>query len=405
MDARERNDAIIDRMKAAGTIRSPEIERAFRNIPRHPFLPEKTLEEVYVDDAVVTHLDPLSGMAISSSSQPSVMALMLEWLQVRPGMNVLEIGAGTGYNAALLAELAGETGQVCTLDVEAAFCEEARAHLKAAGGIQPQVVCADGWHGYSQAAPFDRILVTAHADDIAPPWLDQLREGGLLVLPWGPLPGTQFGLTFRKEGGRLVQVASSYLGFMALRGAYGPRSQSENTDGWKWEGRITTEEAAWLSRLPTEAAWERSCPLPENLTEGLFQLALRFFIAVQTPRVVQGLRPVKRTWRPISQGPGTEAAEAAPAEAYQLEMRFGLADPANGSVCFLETGPPGKLIGWGGEEMAKEMESLVQQWLDLGQPGPERMRLTAYPAGHAPTPQAGERLIARRWFTYRVTWE
>jgi len=391
-------------MKAAGTIRSPEVERAFRKVLRHPFLPEKTLEEVYVDDAVVTHQDPLSGMAISSSSQPSAMATMLEWLQVRPGMKVLEIGAGTGYNAALLAELAGETGQVWTLDVEAAFCEEARAHLRAAGCPRPQVVCADGWLGYPQAAPYDRILVTAHADDIAPAWFDQLCEGGLLVMPWGPLSSTQFGITFRKEEGRLVQVESSYLGFMAMRGVYGTRSRSEDTDGWIWEGRLTGEDAVRLSRLLAGPGWERACPLPQNTAEMLPQLSLRFFIAVQTPRIVQGMRPVKQTLRPLGQGSGTEATETPPAEELQIEMRFGLAEPAKGSACFLETGPPGKLIGWGDGALREEMEDLIRQWIALGQPGPERMRLVAYPPGSAPPPQAGERLIPRRWFTYRVAW-
>lgn len=219
-DADRMNDALVDNMKAAGTVQSPNVEQAFRRVPRHPFLPGMNWGRVYQDDAIPTHFADGTEISISSSSQPTVMALMLEQLQVAPGMRVLEIGAGTGYNAALLAILAGGGGNVWTVDVDEPFCREARAHLAAADVPGVHVLCADGWGGWPDAAPYDRIILTVSAHDISPFWFEQLREGGCLVLPWGAPNTQQRAIAFRKEGGRLVMESLHFCGFMELRGAH-----------------------------------------------------------------------------------------------------------------------------------------------------------------------------------------
>src|SRR5260370_21258761 len=107
----------------------PAVERALLLVPRHLFVPGVPLREAYADIAIPTHWE--DGMPVSSASQPAIVALMLEQLRVEPGMRVLEVGAGTGYNAALLAELAGPRGQVVTLDIAPEIVAEARAHLDA----------------------------------------------------------------------------------------------------------------------------------------------------------------------------------------------------------------------------------------------------------------------------------
>jgi protein-L-isoaspartate(D-aspartate) O-methyltransferase len=121
------------------------------------------------------------GAALSSSSQPGIMAQMLEHLHLMPGLQVLEIGAGTGYNAALLGELVGPHGRVVTLDVDATVAARARQQL-ASGGHRAEVVVGDGIEGWRAAAPFDRI-VTATPPLIPKAWLEQLRPGGLLEVP------------------------------------------------------------------------------------------------------------------------------------------------------------------------------------------------------------------------------
>ncbi len=214
------NDALVKKLKADGAIHSPAVESAFHRVSRHHFLPDLNWGRVYQDEAIATHFADGTEVSISSSSQPTIMALMLEQLQVAPGMRVLEVGAGTGYNAALLAQLAGGGENVWTVDVDEPFCAEARAHLTEAGVSDVHVVCADGWGGWPDDAPFDRLIGTFSAHDISPRWFEQLREGGRLVLPWGAPDRQQRSAAFRKEGGRLVMESLHFCGFMPMRGAH-----------------------------------------------------------------------------------------------------------------------------------------------------------------------------------------
>ena len=145
------HQALVDHLISGGCIRRPQIEAASRAVPRHQFHPEVALEQVYHDEAVPTKR--LGDQMVSSSSQPAVMAVMLEQLQLKPGHRVLEIGAGTGYNAALLAHLVGETGQVVSVDIDEDIAAKARAHLAAAGSERVLVVCGDGCAGRAVRPP------------------------------------------------------------------------------------------------------------------------------------------------------------------------------------------------------------------------------------------------------------
>ncbi len=238
VSAEKMNNCLVDAMKADGHAQSPAVEWAFRAVPRHFFLPSRNWGEVYRDDAIPTHFAEGTERPISSSSQPTMMAIMLEQLQTLPGMRILEIGTGTGYNAALLAHLIGDPSNVWTVDVTEEFCGEAREHLRAAGVRGIHVICADGWSGWPDAAPYDRVIVTASAHDIAPAWVSQLRDGGLLVVPWGASNTQQRSIAFRRDGERLVMEAIHFCGFMPMRGVHeqsGVREQAGTPGVVDWK--------------------------------------------------------------------------------------------------------------------------------------------------------------------------
>src|SRR5947199_5763385 len=130
-EAAERRAALIEQLEREGVLRDPGVRAAMLRVPRHCFLPDEPLERAYANDAIATKF--ADGVSISSASQPSIVTLMLEQLALAPGMHVLEIGAGTGYNAALLRTLVGPTGRVTTVDIDADITYAAREHLASVG--------------------------------------------------------------------------------------------------------------------------------------------------------------------------------------------------------------------------------------------------------------------------------
>lgn len=216
-DASALRDALALDLSRNGVLRSHAVEGAFRTVPRHLFLPETDPAQAYRDEAVVTDTDP-DGRPTSSSSQPSIMAVMLEQLDVRPGHRVLEIGAGTGYNAALLAHLAGPAGHVVTLDLDEHVARRARDRLDQAGYSQVEVVQADGAYGWPRGAPYDRVILTVGAWDLAAAWREQLAPDGRLVVPLS-LRGAQRSVAFEHLPDALTSVSIADCGFMPMRGA------------------------------------------------------------------------------------------------------------------------------------------------------------------------------------------
>lgn len=153
--------------------------------------PQAWLDLVYSDTQLVTQVDDgatspgAPGQYASSSiSKPSLVARMLVAARVRPGQRVLEVGTGSGWNAALLAELAGPDG-VTSLEIDPAVARTARMALASAGFAAVRVVTGDGSLGYLQRAPFDRVVATAACQRVPYPWIAQTRPGGRVVTPWG----------------------------------------------------------------------------------------------------------------------------------------------------------------------------------------------------------------------------
>ncbi|HEY7880321.1 MAG TPA: methyltransferase domain-containing protein, partial [Streptosporangiaceae bacterium] len=170
------------------------IAAALRDVPRHLFLPHLPPQDAYLDDAIVTKRDA-DGQPISSSSQPAIMAIMLDQLTLAPGQRVLEIGAGTGYNAALMRHIVGSAGTVISVDIDADLVGRAREHLASAGYPDVTVVAADGADGYPAGAPYDRVIATVGVSDLAPAWLDQAGPGARIVVPLD-VRGSQLAVAF-----------------------------------------------------------------------------------------------------------------------------------------------------------------------------------------------------------------
>lgn len=167
---------------------------------------------------------------------------MLEGFNLKPGQRVLEIGAGTGYNAALMAHLVGEAGQVTTIDIEAHLVEAAKTRLATYKNIQ--VIHGDGGQGFSPDAPYDRIVATVGAWDVPAAWRDQPAPGGDLIIPLhvGGEPQDHELIAFRLQGEVLVGRVLCSLGMVLMRGECAGRGRdSPAQNGPHWHGALTTE--------------------------------------------------------------------------------------------------------------------------------------------------------------------
>lgn len=206
------NSGLIEHLKR-DVLKNRELEKALKGTPRELFVPEGHLEEAYGDY-------PLPIGHGQTISQPWTVVFMTEWLDVKPGHRVLEIGAGSGWQAALLGKLVGTKGKVFTVEINEWLAELARRNLERAGVNNVEVLKGDGALGIEDGAPFDRILVTAAAPEIPPPLLEQLKEGGKLVAPVGRL--SQVMVLYEKTKKGLVKKKSrGYFRFVPLVGRHG----------------------------------------------------------------------------------------------------------------------------------------------------------------------------------------
>lgn len=206
---------VEEQIRARG-ITDPRLLAAFRKIPRHLFVPSRVQAEAYADRAL-----PIgAGQTIS---QPYIVALMTHSLRLQGHERVLEIGAGSGYQTAILAEMALEIFAVERLPV---FLDTVRARLEALGCLNVHLTAANGSLGWPERAPFDAILVGAAAPTVPPPLLDQLAEGGRLVLPIGTAHQQQL-VQIEKHSGVVTRKDVTSCLFVPLVGEYGSPDAEE----------------------------------------------------------------------------------------------------------------------------------------------------------------------------------
>lgn len=394
-------EALVAELVAGGQIVSPAVEGAFRRVPRHAFVPDVPLADAYADRSIPRL--SRDGQLISSVSQPAIVAIMLEQLAVKPGQRVLEIGAGMGYNAALLAELVGPHGHVTAVEIEPELAGQAERHLAREGYENVQIVCGDGGHGHPPNAPYDRIILTVGAGDITPAWWTQLRTGGLLVLPIA-LAGLQLSVAFEKADTQMHSRSARRCGFVLLQGEYAeplvyrldlaggaalefvapPSVDAQTAEGWlQSPGPATSIAPAWT----VPGAW----------------MDLWLWLALHEPHAARLVAPL------AEDAPGAEI----------FASLFGIGPPLNVRVSIAVVGPEGLALLTGppkepgpildarpaagpdqpvglfvrqfgqGQWAARRLQALVERWDAAGRPGAANLEVLARLAGTDGQPLGG----------------
>ena len=336
----------VARLRDAGHLQSETVARAFKRVPRHAFVEEFSksnfgggplefvlsdprrpvpayLDVIYSDQTLIT-----KAGGTSSASQPRVVADMLGWLDLSPGMRVLEIGAGTGYNAALISEIVGPSGKVVTMDIQGDIVARTSRLLMQGGFDRVQIVLGDGFFGYPADAPYDRVIVTVGLPDISPRLIDQLSPRGLILVPlehggWHPVT------KIWTRDGRILGKVVGNSSFMPVQG-----------------------------EMASTGPWTYSAPRPFS-TEGVRRLSLG----------VTGLSEPEPTWYGLPVGLYYYVAMQDYRAFWSLDPAgWGLSDPERGEV-FVETNS-GDVLLQGTSEVYNDVVQLVTDWVELGQPRP-----------------------------------
>ncbi|MEV0214379.1 ATP-grasp peptide maturase system methyltransferase [Micromonospora sp. NPDC050695] len=274
---------LVDTLTTTGVLTDRSVTEAFAAVPRHHFAPAvyrvsgqgqigdvldgadlthagDYLSAVYSDEAIVTQIAP-DGRPTSSSTQPGVMAVMLQALDLAAGMTVLEVGTGTGYNAALLSQILGSE-QVTSVDIDAGLVDQARVAL-AAAGYRPRLAAADGLSGYRPSAPYDRIIATCSVRRVPAAWLRQTKPGGLVManMSYGVVP-----LRVRPDGsgeGRFLSQVCAFIEARPADGPLGPTSDRMIEVCMGGEGATsagTVQQVEWFAEDRCEFFWRLSEP-------------------------------------------------------------------------------------------------------------------------------------------------
>ncbi|MCS4541691.1 MAG: protein-L-isoaspartate O-methyltransferase [Euryarchaeota archaeon] len=208
-------ERLTRRLIDTGYISSQPVIEAMRKVPRHLFVPERLKLYAYDDR-------PLPIGAGQTISAPHMVGMMTELLNLNPGMKVLEIGAGSGYHSAVIAEIIGEAGHVYTIDRIPELVENAKRNLALTGyGKLVTVIASDGSKGYQQKAPYDRILVTAGAPEIPKPLCEQLKIEGIIVIPVGGYTLQDLLVAIKKDQDKFDVKNRGPCAFVPLVGEYG----------------------------------------------------------------------------------------------------------------------------------------------------------------------------------------
>jgi protein-L-isoaspartate(D-aspartate) O-methyltransferase len=405
-----RRERLVAEVLQTSGIRDERIAAALSDVPRHLFLPHLPPEDAYLDDAIVTKRDA-DGQPISSSSQPAIMAIMLDQLTLASGQRVLEIGAGTGYNAALMRHIVGPSGTVVSVDIDADVADRAREHLASAGYPDVTVVAADGAEGYPPDAPYDRVIATVGVSDLAPAWLHQAAPGARIVVPLD-VRGSQLAVAFGRSGsgGHWVSRSIAPCGFMRMRGSLaGPERAVVLQPGLS----VMLPDGLTLAdghEVDGTALATFLAEPPAGFGTGVRASSVQVFWGLGLWLATRDRRSCSLTEeRPAGTSPGLLAR--APLADTGLAATAGIVDSGGIAVLTADevapaAGPrPGQLAleaaGFGphGAELGTALAAHVQAWDAAGQPGAARLHVDAYPRSSADEPDpstTGHALLIER---------
>ncbi|MGH3302090.1 MAG: methyltransferase domain-containing protein [Streptosporangiaceae bacterium] len=421
---------LVSDLRRHGHALSPSVLDAFATVPRHVFVPEIGPAAAYRDEALVIKCGP-DGLPISSSSQPAMMAIMLDQLGLQRGHRVLEIGTGSGYNAAVMSAVVGPDGEVVTIDIDPELVARAKASLLAAGADAVTVYCADGGYGDPADAPFDRIIVTAGAWDIAPSWLDQLVPGGRLVLPLS-IRGIQLSVGLERISRGWLSTSACRCGFVRMLGAFaGPedviRPDEPSAIVFQVSDGSPMDVGALVAALAGQAVDE---PVPVALAS-IAELADLDLWLTMTAGRLDRLTVLAAPGGTLSPAPPPPFGALVSSGTDRKRLGIGMLLPvgfdndgterepqpgfAHGreSAPAAEFGPapepeaaPELSGGWtaavirglgpGGHELAARLAALSARWARLGRPGSREIEVLVWPAGEEPGRVSGDRLVLRR---------
>ena len=397
------HEGLVRHLRKLGRLKSRRVEAAFGAVPRHLFLPDVEPDRAYADEAVA--VKQLGSQVVSSSSEPSMMAIMLEQLDLRPGQRVLEIGAGTGYNAALLAHIVGDSGHVVTVDLDNDLVESARRNLSIAGFGGVEVIHGDGAHGHEEGAPYDRIILTTAAWDIAPAWHEQLGAEGWLLMPLAIRSIYQKIVLFERVADHLASKSLSECGFMMMRGAFAGPTRTSSIGPEQGLYLVVDDADAIDQDVAYELLMGPSTDISSKVwvTRGEVWAGLSLWLAIREPSfcrlradgevadkgIVPCLFSYSGEWKTCFTGAlASKHGLCALAQASDSPLLAELSQPVE----------PFELLvrSYGTDDMlARQMIDEIRAWDDAGRPSIDGLHIRAYPRGEYEMPRRGEYLVSK----------
>ncbi len=361
---------------------SASVYEAFARVPRHVFVPEMEPAAAYRDEAFVIKCGP-DGLPVSSSSQPAMMAIMLDQLGLEPDHRVLEIGTGTGYNAAVMSAVVGPGGEVVTIDIDPELVARAGSSLLAAGYDTVTVKCADGGYGDPEGAPFDRIIVTAGAWDIAPAWLSQLGSGGRLVLPLS-IRGIQLSVGLQRAGEVWLSTSAWRCGFVRMLGAFAGPEEVITLGGpsalaFQISDGCPVDAQALRAALAGSEAFDEPVSVALATVADVADLDLWLTMtAAELDRLTVVSAP--GGWSRLAPVPPFGALAGSATEGGELGIAMlipaDLSRPEPGADW---SGAVVRGLGPGGPDLAVHLAALCARWADLGRPGAQDLGMLVWP--------------------------
>jgi len=351
------SETLVARLQRQGVLTDPVIEAAFRAVPRHMFLPGVPLRNAYRDESIPLKRDERGGVTIAST-QPSMTARMLAQLELKPGHNVLQVGAGSGYTAALIQHIVGTTGRVTAIEIDRITASQAGENLQRVQMGAVNVVEGDGTNGYAPRAQYDRIIANGTIWDVPDAWVRQLKADGILVAPlW--LDALQYSAAFHLEAdGSLNSPLNEACAFVPLRGsAQGPGMTVRiGGSSLTLTGQVNKLDSASLHLLLSETADidYLGAPLTGRKSKRNF---LPFFMLHLPPEFVFCLYDAQGEQQP-----------------YGMNRR-GFAVLSRGSAVFVSLEGDFKSWVFGGADAIVAAQDTYAAWQAAGMPDDDRLRI------------------------------